>query len=232
MKVRYKFTFSTGREEIIDLEFDNYSFFLKSSSVQAPPSPWMKLAFQQCPGCTLEVSPSALCPVAYNLGGIISHFKEDFPRVPVTTVVTFRERQIGKKCALQSGLISLMGLVMASSNCPLLDWLRPMVYTHQPFASMDETFFRVISVYLIGQHLRHKKSMESSTELSGLKKIYHSIDQVNTSFTRRLHGMTHEDAEINALMLLDVFARMGAISLDDNWMDQMEPLFSRYLLES
>lgn len=232
MDIRYKFTFPTGRVEEINLQFDNYSFLMKPSSVEVTPSPWMKLGFHQCPDCTLEVTPSALCPVAANLGGVVSHFKDDDSQIPVATVATFRGRQIGKKCELQSGLSSLFGLVMASSNCPLLDWLRPMVYTHQPFATMEETFFRVVSVYLIGQHMREKQRLEVNTSLSGLKKIYRSIDHVNKAFSHRIQGMTQEDAGTNALMLLDVFSRMGAVSLDDSWGDQLEPLFSRYLQET
>lgn len=229
MDIRYKFTFDyTQRVEIIDLKFDDESFALIPDSIQREPAAWMDLEFHKCPGCTLPAYPGALCPVAVNLGAVIAPFKDHFSYTKVTTVVSMRDRQIGKKTDLQGGVSSMMGLVMATSGCPMLDKLRPMAYTHQPFATMEETFFRAISGYLIAQFMRMKKGGRPEFNLSGLKEIYRQINQVNTAFNRRIRDDDGKDANMNALVMLDVFAQMGSFTIDDNYLEKMAPMFERY----
>ena len=229
MDVRYKFTFDEHRIEIFNLKFDDNSFALQPGSIKTIPAPWMDLGFHRCPGCTLPANVGALCPVAANLGSIVAPFSTDFSYTHVTTVVTFRDRQIDKKCDLQEGLSSMMGLVMATSGCPLLDKLRPMAYTHQPFATMEETFFRAISGFLVAQYMRLKHQQTPQFDLETLKQIYKDINQVNTAFHHRLRGFEGKDANLNALVMLDVFAQMGSFTINDDWLQKIAPLFERYL---
>lgn len=55
---------------------------------------------------------------------------------------------------MQIGLYSLLGLVMATSGCPHLDFLRPLALHPLPFSSIHETVFRVSSSYLTEQYFR------------------------------------------------------------------------------
>lgn len=229
MEVRYKFTYEDRRVDIIDLKFDDNSFELLPGSIKAAPAPWMNLDFHKCPGCTLPSEPGAMCPVAVNLGSVVLPFRDQFSYTPVTTVVTFRGRQIGQKCDLQTGLSSMMGLIMATSGCSLLDKLRPMVYTHQPFAVMEETFFRAISGFLVAQYMRLKHRQTPEFDLEVLKGIYRDINSVNTAFHHRLRGFEGKDANLNALVMLDVFAQMGSFTINDEWLEKISPLFYRYL---
>lgn len=231
MDIRYKFTYEDRRVDIIDLKFDDSSLDLLPGSIKAAPAPWMALGFHQCPGCTLPNGEGAMCPVAVNLGSIVIPFRDQFSYTPVTTVVTFRDRQIGQKCDLQTGLSSMMGLVMATSGCPLLDKLRPMAYTHQPFATMEETFFRAISGFLVAQYMRLKHHKTPHFDLSVLKEIYRNVNSVNVAFNHRLRGFEGKDANLNALVMLDIFAQMGAFTIDDNWLKKIAPLFNSYLEE-
>jgi hypothetical protein len=229
MDVRYKFTYEDRRVDIVDLQLDDNSFALLPGSIKPAPAPWMALEFHRCPGCTLPREAGAMCSVAVNLGSVVKPFRDQFSYTPVTTVVTFRDRQIGKKCDLQTGLSSMMGLVMATSGCPLLDMLRPMAYTHQPFASMEETFFRAISGFLVAQYMRLKHRRTPEFDLEALKRIYHDINQLNIAFNHRLRDFDGKDANLNALVMLDVFAQMGSFTIDDGWLDKISPLFYRYL---
>lgn len=231
MDIRYKFTYEDRRVDIVDLKFDDASLALLPGSIKAIPSPWMDLDFHKCPGCTLQSGPGAMCPVAVNLGSIVVPFRDQFSYTPVTTVVTFRGRQIGQKCDLQTGLSSMMGLIMATSGCPLLDMLRPMAYTHQPFATMEETFFRAISGFLVAQYMRLKHHKTPHFDIEELKQIYSNINNVNTAFNHRLRGFEGKDANLNALVMLDVFAQMGSFTINDEWLEQIAPLFYRYLDE-
>ena len=225
MEALYRFQFNKNRTEKFDLKFDDASFALHPSLLDGEGEPWMKLSFHKCDECTLPDSDDALCPVAANLGAIVAPFNNDFSYTKVRAVVEFRDRKIGKDCDLQTGLSSMMGLVMATSGCPTLDFLRPMAYTHQPFASIEETFYRAISGYLIAQYIRMKNDFTPNLDLAGLKKIYSNINHVNVAFNNRLREFTNKDANLNALVALDVFAQLGSFSIDDNWLKQITPLF-------
>ncbi|HIJ23956.1 MAG TPA: hypothetical protein HPP65_02755 [Gammaproteobacteria bacterium] len=229
IEIQYQFDFGNERIERFDLQFDDRNFFLQTSSLESDPEPWMKLTFHQCEGCSLNESATPYCPVALNLAGLVAPFKEDFSHARVETIVTMRERQIVKQTDLQNSLKSMMGLVMATSGCPILDKFRPMAYTHQPFASMEETFFRVVSGYFLAQLVRLQHGEEHSFDLAGLRKIYSDINHINIAFTDRLRGMGGKDANLNALVSLDIFAQMGGFAIDDQWLKQLGPLFSGYI---
>ena len=140
-----------------------------------------------------------------------------------------RGREVKQTCDLQEGLRSMMGLVMATSGCPYLDRLRPMAYTHQPFATMEETFFRSVSGYFMAQLIRLREGEEPSFELDGLRALYRDINKINTAFTERLRGFGGKDAHLNALVSLDIFAQMGGMSIDERWLTRITPLFSSHL---
>ncbi len=230
MIIEYKFTFEeSGRVEIIELKFDDSSLTLIPDSIPVVKEPWMKLDYHRCSNCTLPPDSEALCPVAANLGSVIRHFQNDFSYSKVTTVVSIRKRKVGKKSDLQDGLSSMIGLIMATSGCPQLDMLRPMAYTHQPFATMEETFFRAVSAYLMAQYIRLKHQAKPEYDLAGLKQIYHNISELNTAFNHRLRQFKGKDANLNALVMLDVFAQMGSFTISDEWLENITPLFYRYL---
>ena len=231
MEIQYQFIFQDGQVERFDLTFDDRNLALLEESIPTQTEPWMVLAYHQCPGCSLPTFPDSMCPVAVNLGGIVHPFQDHESHTPVTTQVIFRERKISQNCTLQKGLSSMMGLVMATSGCPLLDMLRPMAYTHQPFATLEETFFRAISVYLVAQYVRHTHDKTPILDLGGLQNIYYNINQVNTAFSKRLRELEGRDANINALVLLDVFAQMGSFTINADRIQKIDPMFARYLDE-
>ncbi len=230
MEIEYCFDFEDGRSDRFRLQFDDASMLLSPESLSTDSiQPWMALEVHRCPSCTLTLTPGATCPVACNLGAIVDRFGDDFSYVVVETVVNMREREIRRKGDLQGGLSSMMGLVMATSGCPTLDYLRPMAYTHQPFATLEETLFRALSGYLVAQYVRRCQQLEPEESLDRLKQVYRDINQVNFSLDKRLREFSGRDANLNALVLLDVFAQMGSFTIDDDWLDQVVPIFASYL---
>ncbi|MBT5371004.1 MAG: hypothetical protein HOL17_04700, partial [Gammaproteobacteria bacterium] len=119
MEIEYIFRFSKGRIEQFNLQFDDEDLSLQSGLGEVSEEPWMVLSNHQCKGCSLDQQTSPLCPVAANLGGMIRPFKEEISHTEVEVEVLFRERKISKCCDLQQGIRSMMGLVMATSGCPL-----------------------------------------------------------------------------------------------------------------
>ncbi len=229
MNISYSFEFGDGHLQRFNLKLDEETFLLPEDSIAASKQPWMELSCHQCPDCTLSAEDSPYCPIALNLGGIVEPFRDELAIASVTTRVEMRERQISKQCDLQEGLSSLIGLVMATSGCPVLDKLRPMAYLHQPFASSDETLFRAATVFLMGQYIRQQSGAEGALGLDGLVELFNQINQLNSAFTQRLDSHFEQDTtNSNAVILLDSFAETVPFDLEFLWERQVTPLFSAY----
>ncbi|EDN68605.1 conserved hypothetical protein [Beggiatoa sp. PS] len=98
-------------------------------------------------------------------------FKEILSSSVTEVRVITQEREYFKRCDAQTGLRALIGLVMATSACPILSKMRGMAYYHLPFASIDEIVFRVTSSYLLSQYYVYQEGKEPDWDLKDLKNI-------------------------------------------------------------
>jgi len=103
-----------------------------------------------------------------------------------------------------------------------------MVRFHLPFASLEETIFRMVSMYLVAQYLRKQTGKSAEWNLDGLTSIYAQIAQVNKDFVDRLLGAAKNDVNVNALVNLDAFAKMVPLAAD-SMLAKITPYFSALL---
>ncbi|MDY6914769.1 MAG: hypothetical protein SVM86_00425 [Candidatus Cloacimonadota bacterium] len=139
--------------------------------------------------------------------------------------VISRNRNYVKTTSLQRGVSSMIGIYMVSSGCPILAQLKPMVKFHLPFANLKENMYRAVSMYLIKQFVRKRKGMQAEFDLKGLVKIYEHVHTVNESFHRRLSTIKGEDANVNALIILDNFTDYINFSVEENLLNEIDDLF-------
>ena len=204
--IHYHFLFE-GKDEIefrIDLRLNDL-LNLSTNSRKYPD--WAKLEYEKCRNCPLNSYQHTYCPIAANLVDIIEKFSEFKSFEKVLTRVETPHRTYEKVAQLQVGLGSIIGIIMVTSGCPVMSVLRPMVRFHLPFATIEETMFRSASCYLLGQYFQNKKQNKPDWSLEGLAEAYEQIQIVNHGMTDRLRSITKEDANINAIVVLDVFAK-------------------------
>jgi len=91
---------------------------------------------------------------------------------------------------------------MVTSNCPVMDRLRPNVRFHLPFASEEETIYRAISMYLTAQYFRLRNGEEPDWALKKLAEVYRGVSEVNKGMTERLADASTKDANVNAVIHL------------------------------
>jgi hypothetical protein len=116
------------------------------------------------------------------------------------------ERTYSKELPLQEGLFGLVGLIMATSNCPFLDFLRPMARFHLPFSTLQETTVRSVSFYLLRQYFVAKKGGVPDLDLVELQKLYDAVELVNFGVVERLRSISEQDAEANSIATLHSLA--------------------------
>ena len=195
---------------------------------QSPPD-WARFDTLPCEQCTGVQEKSDYCLVAKNIAPVVDLFK-DLPSYQTADVtVETRERTISRKqVSTQEALSSLMGIIMVTSGCEDLDRLRPMVSLHLPFASIAETTYRAVSTYLLAQYFRYKRGLEPDWDLKSLVETYRKIKVINASLCQRLRLASNQDANLNAVIILDTFAQMLPDSIEDD-MEQYAYLFTQYL---
>ncbi|MEM7247263.1 MAG: hypothetical protein AAF533_18115 [Acidobacteriota bacterium] len=225
--ITYEFWRGETRHHAVTVELELPSRRLVATTNGDEPA-WTALGFRQCTNCPLSSSDVGPCPVAANLSPVLEAFKD------VTSIETMRvEVRHGERCTSQEGsvkdgLASLFGLIMATSGCPVLDFLRPMTNVHQPFASPEETTFRAVSTYLMGQYFRQRAGHEPDWELSDLVELYAGLRTVNRCFAKRISAAIEEDAGSNALVQLNALADIASFSVTESWWEEFEESFSAH----
>lgn len=225
MNITYHF-----RGEHIDRTFeialDPVTLARKPARGAARPA-WTRRSPGACPGCPLAASEE-YCPMALALvdledfaGGIDSF-------APLHASVVTPERTVRADVSAQRAISALMGLLIATSGCPEVAWLRPMARFHLPFASDEETIYRATSMYLLAQYFRHHGGLPADLDLAGLRAAYQRLHQINLAMSERLKAVVDRDAAINAVVLLDLFAKALPYSIDTD-VGELAYLFTAYL---
>jgi len=226
LRFRYKFQFENGEEKLFDVLLNEQTLQVVDNSYTSNPE-WSKLKYQQCQNCPLK-DDVEYCPVAVNIAHLIDEFKFSTSYDKTWVVVETPERTYAQETTVQNGLSAILGIYMVTSGCPVLDYLRPMVRFHLPFATMNETVFRAVSMYLIAQYFRERKGLEPDWNLEGLVKIYKEIGILNKGMWNRLSKASSFDANVNALIVLNTFGDALRFSLKQD-LEQLSPLFTKYM---
>ncbi len=138
---------------------------------------------------------------------LVAQFEDLLSHDRVFLEVTTPERTISGETTIQRAVSSLMGLLLAASNCPHTVFFKPMARFHLPLASEEETIFRATSTYMLTQYFHQHSGREPDFSLTSLNQIYHNIQEVNHAMARRLRLVSKTDSSINAIILLDMYAK-------------------------
>lgn len=192
----YRFTFDDGQYQ--EFTVDPERRFNPELDIRDHPS-WTRLTFNQCRNCPLHPQHLRHCPAAVDSAEVVQAFRNVISYTTATVEVTTEDRTYIAQCDLQTALRSLLGLVMATSACPILSRLRGLARTHLPFASMNETLFRTAGAYLLQQYRVHKAGGQPDWDLRGLDAFFLDLQTLNQSFKARLDSISEQDANLNAI---------------------------------
>ncbi|HTP79697.1 MAG TPA: hypothetical protein VMM57_04770 [Bacteroidota bacterium] len=222
IRFKYKFQFDDGTEKEFVVLLDAKSLGLLRSPNPSKPE-WTKLKYQQCENCPLDESVEH-CPVALNISNLVDEFKFLTSHDKTWVIVEAPERTYAQDTSVQNGLASIMGIYMTTSDCPVLDRLRPMVRFHLPFATATETVYRVLSMHLVAQYFRMRQGSEPDWKLDKLLDLYRDIGKVNKGLWNRLSKASSFDANVNALIVLNTFGDALRFAARKDF-DDLAPLF-------
>lgn len=211
----YKFDFPDGNQKQFHIDFDKTK--LQSNVISENHYPdWAQLEFNQCNICPLTSEESLYCPLIVNLVPIIYWCKDLASYDEVNVTVTSLEREVRAQTTLTRAVSSLLGLLMSSSACPKMKFLRPMARFHLPFATHEETLFRSVSASFLSNYFNNNENISDDDVLIELKQQYKELQDLNRFIAERIRYAIKRDAAVNAIVLLDVLSKRVSFSIDDS----------------
>ena len=225
---KYKFTLEDNTKKEFLIELDRKTLKLVNAAPQTELPQWTELNLEKCPHCTLDPAKNKYCPVAVNIINIVDFFKAHISYIKADVSIETNERNYSKQqVQLQKGVSSLMGIYMVVNDCPVMSKLKPMVLYHLPFASLDETRYRMVTLYLFAQYYLEHKGRKPDWNMKNFIKIYDDVRIVNEHITKRLINIEKEDTVSNAIVRLDCLAGFTQFSVNDLFKD-VEQVFEVY----
>ena len=225
-EIVYRFRTEDGQAAEFTVRLDADMQALQAMRAETPP--WVRLEHHQCVDCQLDPTAVPQCPMAAALADLLDFARSLVSHSTLDVTVITPAREIHAVTTAQRALSSLMGLLMATCACPDVAWLRPMARFHLPLASEEETIYRAASMYLLAQYFRAQKGAEPDFALGGLRDRYKRIHVINVAMAERLRSAVEKDAPVNAVILLDLFAKALPLSVGES-LAELEYLFRAYL---
>jgi hypothetical protein len=230
LSITYYFKLPDNTEKVFPLVFDKNSLELRGNIPDDLPY-WAKIEHHQCPHCPLSSATLPICPLAARLVPVVEAFQEIISHDTLSLVVTTAERTVSQNTTAQRALCSLLGILFAGSGCPHTSYFKPMARFHLPLASEAETIYRSTSMYMMAQFFRYQQTGQYDFSLKGLEEIYTNMQIVNSSLVNRLRHTSKSDSYVNAIVMLDMFARTVPFVIEES-LEEIRYLFASYLNET
>lgn len=219
MTIEYRISLDDNHDFSYRIELDRP---YDPAQVLAAPA-WTRLEYQQCSNCPLSRDRFSHCPAAVDLHRVI----EDFQGLPAfkkaRVWVRTPEREYSKQVSLEEGLRALLGVIMATSACPVLGKLRPMAQNHLPFANNQEFILRAVSLYLARQYFNFREGRRADWELKGLVRLFQQLQLVNQAFWQRIHATCEGDSNLKAFLTFFSLSSSMTYSLETQ-LQKIRPL--------
>lgn len=205
LEITYRFYMEKGKKFEFPIKLDPHT--LKSFEREEESLPdWTALDFHQCDHCPLDKSKVSHCPTAVRMIKLADACHDISPYEKITIEVITGERLVRGEASSQKAISSLIGLIMATSGCPVTAVFKAMARYHMPLATEDETLYRVTSMYLMAQYFKRKEGDPIDMDLEGLIAIYQAVQDVNTGMAKRLTAGAENDSAVKGIQQLDLFS--------------------------
>lgn len=173
-----------------------------TTTTTTKPPDWTLLGCSRCPSCPLKEPDSAVCPAASAVADVVDALGTVASIDEVDVVFRGEEREVRKKTTGAVAARSVLGLLLATSGCPVLQEMRPLARHHLPFASEEEWMFRLVGLQLLRSWFAAKDGVVDDVSLQALPAYLEHLRTLNIAFAKRLRQACAKDAPANAMVQL------------------------------
>lgn len=213
-RFHYQFQFEDGYTKNYPIALDPKTLSLIPDEHRHKPQDWTHLKYKQCSNCPLVIDSHPFCPIAVNIMELVETFKDVLSYHNCTVVCETEDRTYSKNTSIMEGLSAIFGMIMATSNCPIMNFLKPMARFHLPFSSVEETTVRTTSIYLLGQYFRYKDRSDIKKDFKTLENHYAQVRLVNEGIIKRISSVSKQDADKNAIVTLHSLSLFLSMEID------------------
>jgi hypothetical protein len=221
----YQFEFTDGNVKGYEILLAPDTLNLIREPDGRPLADWTRLDFEQCCCCPFTLETHPRCPIAVNIMELVDNFKEVFSYHDCTVICETVERKYLKTTSVMEGLSAIFGVIMATSDCPVMEFLKPMARFHLPFSTIEETSVRTASMYLLAQYFKYKDQPGMKFDFKILENHYARVQQVNEGLLQRIKSVSSEDADKNAIITLHSLSQFLSMEIDYS-LGSLESIFS------
>lgn len=222
--IKYEFYFpNNNAKKIFTISLDPQTITFIRKRLAVLPD-WTLLESNQCRCCPLTKEKYPHCPIAINIVGLVEEFK-NYPSSDSCDIsCKTPERTYLKTTSVQEGLFSILGIIMATSDCPVMGFFKPMARFHLPFSTIQETVVRSASIYMLRQYFENKKGKTPDLKLEALDEHYAKVQEVNRGILLRIKSIAESNIDKNAIVILNSLAQLFSYEIDDG-LKSIEYLF-------
>jgi len=219
----YDFILTNGQQKRFEILLDSDTLLMIRQEQASKPN-WTRLEYHQCENCPLDTTTTTHCPVAVNIADIVEEFKDMVSSDECKARCHTPERIYLKKTSIMEGLTSIFGIIMATSNCPVLDFFKPMARFHLPFSTAEETMVRSTSMFLLRQYFKTGEDNNPGHYIKKLEEHYAKVKTVNEGLFKRISTVGSEDADKNAIVMLHSLSQLLCVEINYS-LDSLKYLF-------
>lgn len=210
----YQFQFEDDYTKNYNIVLDPKTLSLIPDGHRHKPQDWTRLNYKQCSVCPLTLDSHPFCPIALNIMELVETFKDVFSYHNCTVVCETQDRTYSKNTSIMEGLSAIFGVIMATSDCPIMNFLKPMARFHLPFSTVEETTARTASLYLLGQYFKYKNQPDKMLDFKPLENHYVKVKMVNEGIIKRISTVSNQDADKNAIVTLHSLSLFLSMEID------------------
>ncbi|MBF0102301.1 MAG: hypothetical protein HQK77_15475 [Desulfobacterales bacterium] len=223
--IYYEFRIKNERLKLFKINLDLQTISLIPVPQHNVPD-WCRLNYCQCECCPLDKSSRLFCPIAVNIAHLVEEFKDMISHQTCIVRCMTPERTYQKKTTIMEALSSIFGIIMATSNCPIMEFLKPMARFHLPFATVEEQMVRSLSLYLLGEYFENKDKSEIHFDTKKFDQHYQKVMILNKGFISRIKAVAKKDADVNAIYILHSISELLTSEIKFR-LNLIEPIFLR-----
>lgn len=204
LMIQYTFRLQDGKTEKFQLRLDPRTLE-KVPSAPARLPQWTTLHHCRCINCPLDPR-AAHCPAAAGMSLWWERFGPLLSAGMVLMKVKTPQRLISVRTTGQSGLASLLGLMMVVSGCPRTAFLKPLTRLYLPCSENAESVWRTLSSYLMVQYFNRWAGSPAEIDLDALRQVYGELQETHRGFAARLRSVRISAADTDGAAVSDLFS--------------------------
>lgn len=176
---------------------------------------WTKLDFYKCQVCPFNCDEVKQCPAAADIVCVLERFSHFSSAEKLDIRYIAEDLDIKKNVDAQTALSAIIGSLIFTSACPILNANHFILKYIPPFTTDDQLSYHLLAAALIKNFFRQeKKKHHVPFDLEQFKLDYYFLEDVFRNLLNRVREASSNDANLNAVVRLTNLNMLSNLKMD------------------